>query len=131
MIGSQREKLTPLKLKILDSYPRKIPENDHQYIDSLQMICFPEGYELEEVYDTHISLTLSINHFIITGADGLHKYATALAFTQMRNLHLDPLDDLDPKLHKIPMAFCLVSSLPVFDFHKYDLLVFSYINLYY
>ena len=83
------------------------------------MICFPEGYKVEEVNDTIIMIRFAINHFTITGADGSNKYATALTFAQTLNLHLDPLDDLDPKFHSVPKAFCIVSSLPLFEFHKY------------
>jgi hypothetical protein len=45
---------------------------------------------------------------------------TALTFTETINLHFDPLDDLDPKIHSIPKAFCIVSSLPLFELHKYS-----------
>ena len=82
------------------------------------MICFPEGYKVEEVNDTIIMIRFAINHFTITSANGTHKYVTALTFVQTLDLHLDPLDDLDPKIHSIPKAFCLVSSIPVFEFHK-------------
>ena len=82
------------------------------------MICFPEGYKIEELNDTIILIRFAINHFTITSSDGTHKYVTALTFAQTYNLHLDLLDDLDPKLHSVPKAFCLVSSLPVFEFHK-------------
>lgn len=89
------------------------------------MICFPEGYSVEEINETKLSVFFAMNHFIITGGDGQHKYATACTFVRTYNLHLDPLEDLDPKFHSVPIAFCLVSSLPLFDLHKYFAEIFN------
>lgn len=106
------------KPKILDSYPKEVSNKDYQYIEGLEMICFPEGYRVERVNEMAIMIRFAMNHFTITGSDGSHKYATALTFVQTLNLRLDPLDDLDPKFHSVPKAFCLVSCLPLFEFHK-------------
>eukprot|EP00826_Nyctotherus_ovalis_P036784 TRINITY_DN3292_c0_g1_i12.p1 TRINITY_DN3292_c0_g1~~TRINITY_DN3292_c0_g1_i12.p1 ORF type:complete len:157 (+),score=12.28 TRINITY_DN3292_c0_g1_i12:99-569(+) len=106
------------KPEILDSYPKEVSNKDYQYIEGLEMICFPEGYKVEKVNEMAIMIRFAMNHFTITGSDGSHKYATALTFVQTVNLHLDPLDDLDPKFHSVPKAFCLVSCIPLFEFHK-------------
>ncbi len=37
-VGDHRERLGSVKPQILDSYPRKIREQDHQYICSLEMV---------------------------------------------------------------------------------------------
>ncbi len=126
-----KDSLYSLEPTILDSYPKNPAPADQAYMDNLLQvplypfhpfqICFPERFRVEEVNETNITIRFKITHFTLTPAHGLHKYVTSLSFSEVSNLkeENDMLADLDPILHAVPKAFCLISSMPVFDLHKY------------
>lgn len=55
---------------------------EHNYVDNLLWICFPEGYSVS-AYEKRKEgelCQMRIFHFIITNQDGLKKYITSILF---------------------------------------------------
>ena len=112
----RKSSIGPLKPEIIDYYPKPNPLPS---LPSLEMICFPEGFRMEEINETTIKMQLQVIHFTVTDGAGKRRFATALSFSEVLDAHNDSINDsLDTVTYSVPKTFCLISSYPLFELHK-------------
>eukprot|EP00826_Nyctotherus_ovalis_P040252 TRINITY_DN3945_c0_g1_i6.p2 TRINITY_DN3945_c0_g1~~TRINITY_DN3945_c0_g1_i6.p2 ORF type:complete len:255 (+),score=38.69 TRINITY_DN3945_c0_g1_i6:135-899(+) len=105
-----------LKPAIIGKYP-----NSFYHSHDLEMICFPQGYHIKEINATNILMQVQVNHYTLANTRGEHRFLSALTFSEIVNEYKES-HELDSVALAVPKAFCLVSSHPVFETHKYFLI---------
>ena len=113
--GSSREKeRNNYKPYIVDSYPLEYEKKEHQYVESLEMICFPRGYNIGHWDSSKVRANnpSKIHNYTVTMYNGDKKYITVLSFDECYTFP-------NGQRLAVPIAFVLSSPLLIFNLQRY------------